>query len=234
MPAECVRVHTRTLTKGPSPLSLPPSFPLSCLANERALALCWCVCALSQGKRQAPCSWWQEAYPRIVASGAADRWRCRSFARARARVRSFSLARFLSISLFLSPFRFRARALSFAHSLAHFSCACAQSSSLTSPFLAHSLALSSLPRSCVCMCVCVCTHTHTIRYGMIECIQEPGDTIFVPEGWWHTVLNLDLTIAITGSWGTEIVSRSLLPISRSLLPISRSLLPIFYWRVRGW
>ena len=31
----------------------------------------------------------------------------------------------------------------------------------------------------------------------MDCVQHPGEIMYVPDGWWHAVLNLDHTVAVT-------------------------------------
>jgi oxalate decarboxylase/phosphoglucose isomerase-like protein (cupin superfamily) len=37
----------------------------------------------------------------------------------------------------------------------------------------------------------------------VECVCEAGEMVFVPRGWWHCVLNLEESVAITQNYCGE-------------------------------
>lgn len=39
--------------------------------------------------------------------------------------------------------------------------------------------------------------------GLLECVQRPNETLFVPSGWWHTTLNLKPSLAVTENFAAE-------------------------------
>jgi len=41
------------------------------------------------------------------------------------------------------------------------------------------------------------------QYRLVEVLQNPGETVFVPAGWPHLVLNLELTVAVTHHYVSE-------------------------------
>jgi hypothetical protein len=45
--------------------------------------------------------------------------------------------------------------------------------------------------------------TKSTRKDLIECIQQPGDVVFVPSGTWHAVLNITESCAVTQNYVSD-------------------------------
>ncbi|KAF9930519.1 hypothetical protein BGZ65_005320, partial [Modicella reniformis] len=60
----------------------------------------------------------------------------------------------------------------------------------------------------------------------LEIVQRPGQTIFVPTGWWHMVLNMNDTVAVTQNFADE---TNLPQVKHAMLADSKELSQIHRW-----
>ena len=51
------------------------------------------------------------------------------------------------------------------------------------------------------------------HYSPVECLHQPGEVLFIPNGWWHLAVNLELSLAVT----QNLVSRHSLLNTRAFL-----------------
>ena len=58
-----------------------------------------------------------------------------------------------------------------------------------------------LPRSAAEFMDEVLPTLRELGLGHIELLQQPGEVVAFPAGWWHAVVNLTPTIAVTESFG---------------------------------
>jgi oxalate decarboxylase/phosphoglucose isomerase-like protein (cupin superfamily) len=54
-------------------------------------------------------------------------------------------------------------------------------------------------------------------HRVIECVQLPGEVIFIPHGWIHAVLNLELSVAWTQNFASP---ANALAVRDALPPVS--------------
>jgi len=74
-----------------------------------------------------------------------------------------------------------------------------------------------------------CKDKHWKGPKLTEVLQKPGETIFVPAGWWHAVLNLDITVAVTQNFAEP---RNFPRVWDAVAAGRGDLISIFYDRLR--
>lgn len=47
-------------------------------------------------------------------------------------------------------------------------------------------------------------HEYGRKVGAIECVVNAGEVMFIPAGWFHIVLNLELTVAVTQNYASPV------------------------------
>lgn len=52
-------------------------------------------------------------------------------------------------------------------------------------------------------CVVARKRLDELRRAMVEFVQEPGETVLIPPGWWHQVYHLEPTLGVAGQYLNE-------------------------------